>query len=823
MLSYYDSVVSRQVNSHCISICGNNSSGKICSKTVLVEIRRREESTTIKCLAIIDEQSDSSFCDPKLFNYLNVEPIKQSYSLSTMNGLSTNIEGCYANGLQIKGVTEDTWIDLPSVLANPHIPNTKSQIASSKIVYAHPHIRHLAKNFPEINDRHDVLILVGADCGPAMKTESFGSKHPYVHKTALGWTLVGPICRESKENKPSNKMALRTSVSYCNHFSSKPSFDSNHSQNEFSHKSDSFYENSDNDTLDLSRNDRKFVEIVTNGISINSEGHLEIPLPFKDNINLPFNKIAVYQRTKNTLERLKRDSTKLKLCNEIMAKYLESGHVEQVPPDEKINTKYTNYIPVFPVSHKKKDKPRIVFDGSAEYSGKSLNENLLQGPDENNKIIGVLTRFRHGEVGFVADIECMFHQFYVPPEQRDFLRFFWWSENDPTKPLTTFRAKVHVFGNRCSPAIATFGLRYTATTDKAKEFPEASKLINENMYVDDALGSADSVEEATKILKDSMTILDDYGINLHKIVSNKPQLMSNFPVSKLAAQKELIDISHSDQKTLGICWRTSSDEFVFKCEFPNRPLTKRGCLSTVNSLFDPLGMVCPVVLGGKLLQREICPKKTNRKNELVKLGWDEPLPDTFISKWQHWLEALSNSVEIKIARNFSTPNFGPIKHRMLIALSDASENAIGYVIYLRLISESGDIQVSFVYGGSRVSPRSAVTIPRLELCAALESTRAICYISKELNCHMDSVMLYTDSRVVLGYLNNADRRFSKYVSNRVGCILKVTSPEQWNYVSTTDNTADIASRAQTPQSLINSNWFKGPDFLWKKIDLQSGT
>ena len=140
---------------------------------------------------------------------------------------------------------------------------------------------------------------------------------------------------------------------------------------------------------------------------------------------------------------------------------------------------------------------RLVFDSSASFNGQSLNGALLQGPDSNNAVVGVLTRFRHGEVAVTADIQRMFHSFFVDPKHIDLLKFYWFRDNDPKNEIIPYRALVHIFGNKPSPAVANFALKFTTLHPDSIKLEKASSIIRNNFYVDDALFSADSVEEAT--------------------------------------------------------------------------------------------------------------------------------------------------------------------------------------------------------------------------------------------------------------------------------------------------------------------------------------
>ncbi|XP_068727861.1 uncharacterized protein [Montipora capricornis] len=176
-----------------------------------------------------------------------------------------------------------------------------------------------------------------------------------------------------------------------------------------------------------------------------------------------------------------------------MQKILDKGHASPVPlEDIRANSQSgrTWYLPHFGVYHPKKPTQiRVVFNSSAEYSDVSLNKELLPGPDLMNSLLGVLTRFRREITAIMCDIEQMFHSFHVDPSHRDFLRFLWFKDNKPGNPITEYRMNVHLFENGSSPAVATFGLRRTAT-DGEEEFGEnAMKFVHRNFYVDDGLAS----------------------------------------------------------------------------------------------------------------------------------------------------------------------------------------------------------------------------------------------------------------------------------------------------------------------------------------------
>ena len=106
-----------------------------------------------------------------------------------------------------------------------------------------------------------------------------------------------------------------------------------------------------------------------------------------------------------------------------------------------------------------------------------------------------------------------------------------------------------------------------------------------------------------------------------------------------------------------------------------------------------------------------------------------------------------------------------------------------------------------IFAKSRVAPSKVVTIPRLELTAALTSVRVSTYLNKELDYDNIYNVFYTDSTVVLGYISNEAKRFYIFVANRVQQIRDASSVDQWNFVSSKENTADLASRGVTAEEL----------------------
>ena len=290
-----------------------------------------------------------------------------------------------------------------------------------------------------------------------------------------------------------------------------------------------------------------------------------------------------------------------------MKKLFDKGHAEPVPPQDPMLLKPCWYLPHFGVYNPQKpDKIRVVFDSAAENRGVSLNKLLLSGPDLANSLLGVLLRFRKHSTAFMADIEQMFYSFIVREDHRDFLRFLWYRDNDPNGAIVEYRMTVHVFGNTSSPAIANFGLRKTAEVGEPEFGADAKEFVDNDFYVDDGLKSLPNSQQAIDLWQRTQAMLATGNLRLHKISSNDPKVTDAFPPDDKAADLRDLDLNYVSapiQRSLGVSWDITADAFTFTVKIGNKPFTKRGVLSIINSLYDPLGIAAPVLIQGKCLLR----------------------------------------------------------------------------------------------------------------------------------------------------------------------------------------------------------------------------
>ena len=187
------------------------------------------------------------------------------------------------------------------------------------------------------------------------------------------------------------------------------------------------------------------------------------------------------------------------------------------------------YIPHHGVYHPHKPKVRVVFDCSSKHNDRSLNSELMPGPDLNNLLIGVLIRFRQEKVAFMGDIEAMFYQVRVPEEHCSFLRFLWWENDDLEKPPVDYEMLVHIFGGTSSPACSSYALKRSFIDYEKENNKEVEENLKKGFYVDDLLQSVQNVEKAKALVKEAMEICDEGGFKLTKFTSNSIQLLESIP------------------------------------------------------------------------------------------------------------------------------------------------------------------------------------------------------------------------------------------------------------------------------------------------------
>ncbi|KAK6195425.1 hypothetical protein SNE40_000861 [Patella caerulea] len=784
--------------------------------SLIVPVRVYHESQPDKKVLkylLQDEASDTIFITDKTLQDLDISGNEVDLQLSTMLGKEV-IPTQKINGLVVERYDGELKIELPTAYSRESIPSRRNQIPTKEIAESWPHLRRIRNKLYPYHEDIEIGLLIGCNCPKAIKPrEVIGGKEddPYAVRTALGWGIVGPV-REVEEDMMDvtcNRIVSQETSNLVIPTESKEVL-TPHLQRMY----DLDFSERKNNNTSLSQEDRQFLKIVTEEIKHGSDGHYTMPLPFKDTfIQLPNDITYAYHRLESLKKKFERDDSYKEDYVKFMNSMLEKGYAEKVEPYCKPEDDISKvwYIPHFAIYNPKKAKTRVVYDCSAEFRGESLNKYLLQGPDLINNLTGVLYRFRKENIGLICDIESMYYQVRCSDHCKDYLRYLWWHNGDTTKKPEEYRMNVHLFGATSSPGVCNFALKTTANDFEQENGTEAANMLRRDFYVDDGLKSVETSEEAVELIRNIKEMCRKGGFNLHKFTSNNREVLEEIPKEDRAESIKDINLDFDFlplERALGVQWNIENDAFQFKITLQDKPCTRRGILSTICSIFDPLGFLAPVLIEGKIILQELCRDK---------FDWDDPIPEDLKNRWEKWRTDLHLIEDFNVPRCYKNSEFGQLANVQIHYFSDASTQAYSQCSILRLTDTQGRINCSFVIGKARVMPIKPLTIPRLELTAAVTSVRISQQLRRELDYNNYEEYFWTDSKVVLGYIANETRRFHVFVAHRVQEIQENTDASKWYYIDTKSNPADIGTRRITVQDFIKKpQWITGPDFLYGK-------
>ncbi|XP_018396168.1 PREDICTED: uncharacterized protein LOC108774505, partial [Cyphomyrmex costatus] len=316
------------------------------------------------------------------------------------------------------------------------------------------------------------------------------------------------------------------------------------------------------------------------------------------------------------------------------------------------------------------------------------------------------------------------------------------------------------------------------------------------------LTGADTIGELKLIRDETIQLLKLGAFELSKWATNCPELLE---VSNHENKLITIDDKAADSRILGMQWNQCLDTFQFLCntESETQVVSKRVILSDHAKLFDPLGLLGPVVVVAKLILQDLWQ---------LSIQWDESVPPDIRTRWVAFRAQLGALNHLKIPRSIK-----PAAHQSFMQVHgfcDASERAFGACIYIRTQFGDDDYHSELLCSKSRVAPLKAVSLPRLELSAALLLARLIAKVRESLDISNCRTYLWSDSTIALNWITSSSRRWSVFVANRVGEIQRLTDIKQWHHVASPDNPADMLSRGSNPHDLISARaWWNGPAFL----------
>ena len=486
---------------------------------------------------------------------------------------------------------------------------------------------------------------------------------------------------------------------------------------------------------------------------------------------------------------------------EFMAEYEDLGHCREINEnDDKPGTAIW-YLPHHAVLKPSNTttKCRVVFDASAKVAGCSLNDVLKVGAINQSDLQSIVLRFREPRYVMSADITKMYRQILVDDCHTPLQRVLW--RKDPSCRLRVLELTTVTYGTASAPFLATRALQQLAI-DERKTYPIAADVIERDCYVDNALFGFNELSNASVAQDQLIQLLAAGGFHLHKWSSNSTKLLETIPEKD---REELVCIGMNEAvKTLGLMWNPALDELMFSAMplFDPQEPTKRHLLSVIARMYDPLGLVAPVVVIGKLLMQKIWK---------AKLDWDEVITGELKNEYEFFLKAISGVSQLRIPRQ--AVMFGSTAFE-LHGFADASQCAYGACIFIRSVIAGRGAIVKLLCAKSKIVPKNVLTIPRKELLAAGLLYRLVKMVLSALNTTFDEITLWSDSQIVLAWLQKNPSRLDVYVANRVREITASADRFRWRYVNTNENPADLVSRGLSAGKLMESDlWWNGPRFL----------
>lgn len=746
--------------------------------------------------AFLDDGSSKTLVEESIVRELDVEGDAQPLCLQWTAGVTRTEVGSKRVHLEITGVNQQHRYSIRDARTVTSLNLPQQSICYGELRNAFPHMRGL-----HITDYKKAIprILIGSDNAhltATLKLREGLPEDPVAVKTRLGWAVYG-------SNRDSEDRHAHT-FHICECESDQKLHDMVTSYFSIENLGVSLAECPESEEVQRAN---RILQETTKRIG----NRYETGLLWKfDEFEFPDSYSMAVQRLRCLEQRMSKDPVIGESVRRQLTEYEAKGYIHRATPEElqEANPRRIWYLPLgATVNPSKPSKIRIFCDAAAKVDGVSLNTMLMKGPDLLTSLLSVLFGFREYRVAFAADLMEMFHQIYIRREDRHSQRLL--LRTDPKLEPQIYLMDVATFGAACSPCSAQFVKNLNAA-EHASEYPDAAEAIVHKHYVDDYLDSVDSVEEAVRRALDVKLVHARGGFHLRGWLSNSREFLSRIGEFSAELGKNLTPTNgENTERVLGMFWRPEEDVFTYVTCFTSlsdHP-TKRQVLRTVMKLFDPLGLLSFFVIHGKILLQDIWRTKTD---------WDEPISIELRNRYSRWMGVLVQLDRIRIPRcYFRHPTKG-IRNLQLHVFCDASEEAYACVAYLRA-EINGRVECVLVAGRSKVAPLKTVSIPRLELMAAVIGARMRQTIMKSHSLPIKQTKFWSDSRTVLAWIHTSDpRKYRQFVSCRIGEILTLSKPKEWHWVSTKDNVADEGTKWSLNFDLSQKcRWFIGPNFLYE--------
>ncbi|XP_053699089.1 uncharacterized protein LOC128746063 [Sabethes cyaneus] len=757
---------------------------KVLFRYVPVILHGRGKS--VRTFAFLDEGSSATLMEHSLLRELNLDGEPYTLCLGWTGDHQRHEMSSVMLAMEISGVRDTEIYRMPKVHTVESLALPQQTLSMAELALDYNHLENVpADSYCNIQPR----ILIGVDncrLGYALDSREGGKVEPIAARTRLGWIVFGPC---SKASQPSTNFTAHHSFHVCPCCERRDA--ALHGLVKAYMSLDSTGVTNSAKPL-LSKDDERAEQLLRSLTRVKGK-RMETGLLWRyDDVRLPDSKSMAMRRLVCLEKRMQRDPELAESVKQKLRDYERAGYIEKLTKcqlAEKFDRVW--YLPIFPVVIPNKPKKmRLVWDAAANVSGVSLNSFLLTGPDQLTSLVSVLQRFREFRIAITGDIREMFLQILMNRLDRQCLRFLWRNGEQDRSP-DVYVTKVMTFGATCSPSCAQYVKNYNAQRFQ-EQFPRAVEAIVNEQYVDDMLSSVETEEEAIQLAKDVRHVHAEAGFEIRNWLLNSNRVLQQLEANP--GEKSLnLSSEMATKKVLGLWWCTATDTFTFKISPRiNAELlqggivpTKRQILSTLMTIFDPLGLLAHFLMFLKILQQEIWRSG---------VSWDEPIKNEQFEKWQTWLHVLPQVKSVSVPRCYRMKT--SISDRNAIQLHvfvDASENGFAAVAYLRF-EEDGEVDCVLIRAKTRVAPLRFVSIPRLELQAAVIGARLANDVMETHKLKPAQRFFWTDSRNVLCWLNSDHRKYNPFVAVRISEMLELTETSEWNWVPAKLNIADEATK-----------------------------
>lgn len=755
--------------------------------TARVHVKSRDGNThTLR--ALIDQGSEASFVSERVVQLLGL-PRSNIKGVVSGVGEGTQISIKHLVDLKITSRFKTNEIRVNAYV----LKHISSQIPSKHIVINCPKLHTIPLADPAYFTPGKIDILLGADVfckiiedGLCKMTDGLVAQ-----KTTLGWILSGQ--REQQNNhKQHNVIAL--------HITNIVAEDNDMLRKFWEIETDVYKKK-----IQLTKEEAKCEEIYNHTTKRDGKGRYVVHLPLKQNIKETLRLCGETKQQAVTrfqqLERRFNKSEYLKTeYSKVINEYKEMGHLKRSDVQD---SQEAIYLPHLAVIREDKDtsKVRVVFDASAKGShGYSLNDTMMIGPVLQPDLRSIITAWRRHKICVVGDIVKMYRMINMTDEHVDLQRIVW--RDTPDDELESYNLTTVTFGTAAAPYLAVRTLNRLAD-DEANEYPDAAAVIKNSFYMDDLMVGNTNIEKTKTMCEEIREVLKRGGFKMQKWSSNSEEVLQFLKQEKT---KDTLEIKLDKIiRILGLKWNRQDDAFVITVDLPElrSPLTKRFILSDVARLFDPFGWLSPVIVMAKVMIQKLW---------LSNLGWDDELPLKLSEEWKNYRSELMHLRGIKLPRWLKITHIDE-EEVQLHGFADASTQAYAAVTYLRVVTHD-DVHVTLIASRTKVAPLKQLSIPKLELCAAALLADLIHDVAEILSIPKNKIFVWTDSMVVLSWLQSQPVRWKTFVANRTAEITRIIDNDRWRHVQSADNPADVATRGIRACDLAaHKLWWMGPHWL----------